>query len=52
MSVTNVLDAVGVPSHLVVRVDDVADFVAHADQLAHQVLHDPLTGLPNRALFL
>ena len=52
MSVTNVLDALGVPSHLVVRVDDVADFVAHADELAHQVLHDPLTELPNRALFL
>jgi diguanylate cyclase (GGDEF)-like protein/PAS domain S-box-containing protein len=31
---------------------DVTDRIETAERLAHQATHDPLTGLPNRALFL
>jgi diguanylate cyclase (GGDEF)-like protein/PAS domain S-box-containing protein len=33
------------------RLRDITDRRALEDQLLHQALHDPLTGLPNRALF-
>ena len=36
----------------VVNVRDITDRKAAEDQLAHQALHDPLTGLPNRTLIL
>ena len=35
-----------------VTVQDVTEEVRSRDELAHQAFHDPLTGLPNRALFL
>ena len=40
------------PSSFVVTVQDVTEEVAATDALAFQAMHDSLTGLPNRALFL
>ncbi|HVA02791.1 MAG TPA: GGDEF domain-containing protein [Acidimicrobiales bacterium] len=42
----------GVTSSFVVTVQDVTEEVAAAEALAYQAMHDSLTGLPNRALFL
>lgn len=39
-------------STFVVTVQDVTEEVAATEALAFQAMHDPLTGLPNRALFL
>ncbi len=39
------------PSHVIMHIEDVTDRRALQAQLTHQALHDPLTGLPNRALF-
>ena len=40
----------GMPLHLIDHVEDITDRKAFEAQLSHQALHDPLTGLPNRAL--
>jgi diguanylate cyclase (GGDEF)-like protein/PAS domain S-box-containing protein len=40
------------PSTFVATVQDVTEEVAAAEALAFRAMHDPLTGLPNRALFL
>ncbi len=40
------------PSSFVVTVQDVTEEVAATEALAFQAMHDSLTGLPNRALFL
>ena len=40
----------GLPTHLIDHVEDITDRKAFEAQLSHQALHDPLTGLPNRAL--
>ena len=42
----------GGAAHLVVHVQDVTDHHRLAEQLRHEAMHDPLTGLANRALFL
>jgi diguanylate cyclase (GGDEF)-like protein/PAS domain S-box-containing protein len=41
----------GEPIRMVGTVHDVTERKALEDQLQHQALHDPLTGLPNRTLF-
>jgi diguanylate cyclase (GGDEF)-like protein/PAS domain S-box-containing protein len=46
-----VRDAAGVPYRMVGTCHDVTDRKALEERLAHQATHDPLTGLPNRALF-
>ncbi len=38
------------PAHLIMHIEDVDDRKALEAELTHQALHDPLTGLPNRAL--
>ncbi|MHB1783072.1 MAG: putative bifunctional diguanylate cyclase/phosphodiesterase [Acidimicrobiales bacterium] len=46
-----VKDESGAPVYLVASVRDVTEERLLAAQLSHQALHDPLTGLANRALF-
>ena len=40
----------GRPLHLIDHIEDITDRKVFEAQLSHQALHDPLTGLPNRAL--
>ena len=42
----------GEPLHFLTQIQDISAQKEAADALAHQALHDPLTGLPNRALFI
>jgi diguanylate cyclase (GGDEF)-like protein len=50
LRVVNLLDDPGVHAVLV-NVHDISDRKAVEAELEHQAFHDPLTGLPNRALF-
>ncbi len=45
-------DASGEISEVTLMLEDVTERKALEDRLAHQALHDPLTNLPNRTLFL
>ncbi len=47
-----VRDAQGNPLYLVGQVEDVTEQRASGARLAHQAVHDPLTGLPNRVRFV
>ncbi len=40
------------PRHLIVQVEDITERRANGNELAHQAVHDPLTGLPNRHHFV
>ena len=40
----------GAPDHFVVQIRDVTDQRMQSEMLAHRAVHDPLTGLANRAL--
>lgn len=42
----------GMPLYQVAMIEDVTDRKLLQDRLRHQAMHDPLTGLPNRALFM
>ncbi len=45
-------DETGKPLYGVAQVQDITERKQAEDQLAHQALHDGLTGLPNRVLFV
>ncbi len=51
VSKSPVFDAAGQVLHYVVSQRDITEERLLTDQLSHQALHDPLTGLANRALF-
>ena len=52
VSVTGTTDANGTPSHFICILADVSDQKIQAARIEQLAFYDPLTGLPNRALFL
>ncbi|MBP2475791.1 diguanylate cyclase (GGDEF)-like protein/PAS domain S-box-containing protein [Crossiella equi] len=52
ITVSLIRDEQGSPRYVVAMVEDVTDRHLLQTRLRHQALHDPLTGLSNRALFL
>jgi diguanylate cyclase (GGDEF)-like protein/PAS domain S-box-containing protein len=52
VSVALVRDDHGDPSHLISQVQDISERKATERELTARAVHDPLTGLPNRVLFL
>jgi diguanylate cyclase (GGDEF)-like protein/PAS domain S-box-containing protein len=51
LSLSPVRDEVGSTLYLIAQMQDVTERKRTEARLAHQAMHDPLTGLPNRTLF-
>jgi len=52
VSVSCVRDGEGEPLHLIGQIEDVTERRALRERLAYAAIHDPLTTLPNRVLFM
>ena len=52
LNISAVHDSDGNPSHLVFQFQDITRRKVEEKRLIHNVFHDALTGLPNRALFM
>ncbi len=52
LSASLVRDGRGAPLHTVSQIEDITDRKVSGERLARQAIHDPLTGLPNRLLFV
>jgi len=51
LTVSLIRDEAGVPRYMVAMFEDISERHLLQSRLRHQALHDPLTNLPNRALF-
>jgi diguanylate cyclase (GGDEF)-like protein/PAS domain S-box-containing protein len=52
LSASLVRDSIGTPMYVVNQIEDVTARRRDGERLAHQAIHDPLTSLPNRLLFV
>jgi diguanylate cyclase (GGDEF)-like protein/PAS domain S-box-containing protein len=52
LSVTNVPDAQGNSANLIFQIQDITDRKRAEEQLIHEAMHDGLTQLPNRTMFM
>jgi diguanylate cyclase (GGDEF)-like protein/PAS domain S-box-containing protein len=52
LSASIVRDVGGEPLYMVGQMEDITERKAIGERLAHQAIHDPMTGLPNRVLFM
>ncbi len=52
LSASAVPDGEGGIRYLISQIEDITERKAIADRVAHQAIHDPMTGLPNRTVFL
>jgi diguanylate cyclase (GGDEF)-like protein/PAS domain S-box-containing protein len=52
LSVSLVRSPDGQPLYTIEQMEDITERKAIAERLAHAAIHDPLTGLPNRTLFV